>query len=119
AVSHPNILAIHDFGAEGDIRFAVMELLRGDSLEDRLARERLSWRNALEIAAAVADGLAAAHSRGIIHRDLKPANIFLTDDGQVKILDFGLAKRVTGATEGLSKFDTETQPGMVTGTPGT
>jgi eukaryotic-like serine/threonine-protein kinase len=118
AVSHPNILAIHDFGNENGISFAVMELLRGESLDDRLAREHLSWRKAVEIAAAVTDGLAAAHARRIIHRDLKPANIFLTADGQVKILDFGLAKLQAPVGDAFSRVETESQPNLVVGTIG-
>ena len=117
ALSHPNILAIHDFHSEGEILFAVMELLEGESLDDRLAREQLPWRNALEIAAAVADGLASAHARGIVHRDLKPANVFLTTDGQVKILDFGLARHPPLAGEETST-ETQSQPNMVVGTVG-
>lgn len=92
ALSHPNILALHDFGREAGITYAVMELLDGEPLDRRLASEQLSWRAALEIAASIADGLASAHAKGIAHRDLKPANIFITRDGVVKILDFGLAK---------------------------
>ncbi|HKF43452.1 MAG TPA: serine/threonine-protein kinase [Thermoanaerobaculia bacterium] len=92
ALSHPNILAIHDFGHADGIVFAVTELLGGESLDRRLARENLPWKKALQIGAAVADGLASAHARGIVHRDLKPSNIFLTSDGTVKILDFGLAR---------------------------
>jgi eukaryotic-like serine/threonine-protein kinase len=115
ALSHPNILAIHDFERGGDTAFVVMELLRGESLDQRLMRERMAWRKAVEIATAVADGLASAHGRGIIHRDLKPANIFVTADGQVKILDFGLAKQ-SGAIEAHSQTDTE--PGTVLGTIG-
>ena len=119
ALSHPNILAIHDFTTENGISFAVMELLRGESLSERLGRERLSWRKAVEIAAAVADGLGSAHSQGIVHRDLKPANIFLTNDGHVKILDFGLAKSDRFRESGsVSKFDTDTQPGVGVGTIG-
>ena len=119
ALSHSNILAIHDFRTENGISFAVMELLRGESLADRLGRERLSWRKAVEIAAAAADGLACAHSHGIVHRDLKPANIFLTSDGQVKILDFGLAKAERLETsDSLSKVETASQPGVAVGTIG-
>jgi serine/threonine protein kinase len=92
ALSHPNILAIHDYGTEGGITYAVMELLEGETLRNRLAKGALPWREAVEISAAIADGLAAAHAKGIIHRDLKPENLFLTADGRVKILDFGLAR---------------------------
>src|SRR6266496_5633403 len=76
SLSHPNILALHDSGRENTIVFAVMELLDGEALDRRIAREEISWKKALEIGAAIADGLASAHAKGIIHRDLKPANIF-------------------------------------------
>src|SRR2546428_6693868 len=92
ALSHPNILAIHDFGSEQGVSYAVMELLEGETLRARLTRSALPWREALEIGIAITEGLAAAHARGIIHRDLKPENIFLTSDGGVKILDFGIAR---------------------------
>jgi eukaryotic-like serine/threonine-protein kinase len=118
ALSHPNILAIHDLGTDNGMSFVVIELLRGESLADRLGREHLSWRKAVDIAGALADGLASAHAQGIIHRDLKPANVFLTNDGQVKILDFGLAKRQRLDNSVRSNIDTETQPGMVVGTIG-
>ncbi len=78
ALSHPNILAIFDFGKEAGVTFAVTELLEGETLRQRLTRERLPWRRAVEMAAAVADGLAAAHGKGIIHRDIKPENVFIT-----------------------------------------
>jgi len=90
ALSHPNILAIHEFDVEANTPIVVTELLEGHSLRQRVAA-RLPWRKAVEIAAAVGEGLAAAHARGIIHRDLKPDNVFLTADGRVKILDFGIA----------------------------
>jgi serine/threonine protein kinase len=92
ALSHPNILAIHDFGTHERTAFAVMELLEGETLRDRLARAAMPWRMAVKVAAAVADGLYAAHAKGIIHRDMMPENLFLTADGRVKILDFGLAR---------------------------
>src|SRR5262249_6740563 len=92
ALSHPNILAIHDYGTHGDVTYAVMELLEGETLRARLARGPLPWQEAAEVGAAGAEGRAAAHRRGVIHRDLKPENLFLTRDGRLKILDFGLAR---------------------------
>jgi TolB-like protein/Flp pilus assembly protein TadD len=123
ALSHPNILAIHDFVREEHVSFAVMELLEGESLDRRLAREQLPWKKALEIGASVADGLASAHSRGVIHRDLKPANVFITRDGIVKILDFGLARQDALAsgvegTAGPTEAAPDTAPGTVMGTVG-
>ena len=91
ALSHPGILAIHDFGTEGRVSYAVTELLEGETLQDRLAEGAIPPRKAVELAVQIASGLASAHEKGIIHRDLKPANLFLTRDGRVKILDFGLA----------------------------
>ena len=92
AISHPNILALYEFEREGDIAYVVTELLEGETLRGLLRRGPVAWRRAAEIGAAIADGLAAAHGKGIIHRDLKPENVFITTDGHVKILDFGLAK---------------------------
>ncbi len=94
ALSHPNILGIHDFGRSDGRLYAVTELLEGQSLRDRMAGEPVPWRKAAEIAAAIADALASAHAAGIVHRDLKPENVFLTADGRTKVLDFGLAKVV-------------------------
>ncbi len=93
ALSHPNILAVFAFASEGGVAYAVTELLEGETLGERLTREgAVAWRTVLDIGLGVADGLAVAHSRGITHRDIKPANLFLTSEGVVKILDFGLAK---------------------------
>jgi len=94
ALNHPHIATIHGLEEAGGTRFFVMELVEGETLADRLSQERggLPLDEALRIARQVADALQAAHDRGIIHRDLKPANIALTADGQVKVLDFGLAK---------------------------
>jgi serine/threonine-protein kinase len=111
SLSHPNILAIHDFSKDRDLYFAVMELLNGDTLRSRLHAGPLPWKKALEIGIAIAEGLSAAHSRGVIHRDLKPENIFLTTEGLVKILDFGLAR-----TKEILPRSRETEPGTVLGT---
>ncbi len=97
SLSHPNILAIHDYDTQGAVTYAVMELLHGETLRSRLANGPLSWREAVDAAAAVADGLAAAHARGVLHRDLKPENLFRVEDGRVKILDFGLARVIPTA----------------------
>src|SRR5262245_13726424 len=90
ALSHPNILAIHDFGMTDGIAYAVTELLEGETLRARLTSGALPARKAIDVAMQIARGLSAAHDKAIIHRDLKPENIFLTRDGHVKILDFGL-----------------------------
>jgi eukaryotic-like serine/threonine-protein kinase len=120
ALSHPNILAIHDFGRDGGTAYVVTELLEGESLRARLQTGPLPSRKVTEYGAQIARGLAAAHDKGVIHRDLKPDNLFVTKDGQVKILDFGLAKSlvVNGAR---SETDSpmiwpSTNPGTVMGT---
>ena len=119
ALSHPNILAIHDFGREGGVAYCVMELLEGESLRERLGASAIPPRKAVEYAQQIARGLAAAHDRGIVHRDLKPDNVFLTRDGLVKILDFGLA-RPAGETalSGAGPQASLTESGTVVGTPG-
>jgi serine/threonine protein kinase/tetratricopeptide (TPR) repeat protein len=98
ALSHPNILAVHDVGTHEGVPYLVEELLEGESLKERLDRGALSTGEALRIAGEIARGLAAAHEKGIVHRDLKPGNVFLTRDGTVKVLDFGLAKLVPTVT---------------------
>ncbi|HVR41021.1 MAG TPA: protein kinase [Thermoanaerobaculia bacterium] len=92
ALSHPNIVAVHDAGRHDGTFYVVTELLVGKTLREQLEGTPLNWRRAVEIGSEVAEGLAAAHAKSIIHRDLKPENIFLTADGRVKILDFGLAQ---------------------------
>jgi len=122
ALSHPNVLGIHDIGTDGAIVFAVMELVEGQTLREMLLGGPLSTQRTVSLAIQISNGLAAAHDRGIIHRDLKPENIIITPDGHAKILDFGLAKRVTPAEEGrLSLGPTHvpgTEPGLVLGTVG-
>jgi eukaryotic-like serine/threonine-protein kinase len=118
ALSHPNILAIHDVGREGSTTYCVTELLEGESLRDRLVASAIPPRKASEYAQQIARGLAAAHDRGIVHRDLKPDNIFLTRDGLVKILDFGLARQAGESPEDGSGPRSLTASGTVVGTPG-
>ena len=123
ALAHPNVVTLFDVGREGDRFYAVSELLEGETLRTRLAHAAPSWAKAVEIAIAVAEGLSAAHSRGIIHRDLKPENVFLTSDGRVKILDFGLARwdPPIPATDDVTSVPTAvggTQPGWTMGTIG-
>jgi serine/threonine protein kinase/tetratricopeptide (TPR) repeat protein len=100
ALSHANILAIYDFGRSGTVSYAVMELLQGRTLRQRLEAGAIPARKAIDYAQQIARGLAAAHERGIIHRDLKPENIMISDGGVLKILDFGLAKRTVSALSG-------------------
>ncbi len=121
ALSHPNVLTILDFGREGGVAYTVTELLEGENLRSRLLRARMSWREAAELGLEIADGLAAAHSRGFVHRDLKPENVFLTSAGRAKILDFGLARRAELAkpAEHAQRTVTQpTEPGAVVGTVG-
>jgi Tol biopolymer transport system component len=120
ALSHPNILAIHDFGREEGTVYAAMELLEGETLRQRLQDGALPARKAVEIALEIASGLAAAHEKGIVHRDLKPENVFLLGSGQVKVLDFGLARVEPVAPEGqdVPTLSLSTEPGRVMGTVG-
>ncbi len=115
ALNHPNIVAVYDAGEQDGVAYIVSELVDGESLRDLIERGPVPRRKALEVAAQVADGLAAAHAAGVVHRDLKPENIMLTRDGRAKILDFGLARYQPPAAQGTA---TMTQPGMVMGTVG-
>ena len=119
ALSHPNILAIHDFARSADgVTYCVMELLEGETLRERLEAAAIPPRKAVEYAQQILRGLAAAHDRGIVHRDLKPDNVFLTRDGLVKILDFGLALPAGPAAPSGSGPQSLTASGTVVGTPG-
>ena len=116
SLNHPNILSIHDFGTDQGIPYAVMELLEGETLANVVKRGPLGWRRTIEIGIAIAEGLAAAHAKRVTHRDLKPANVFITSDGRVKILDFGIARVKPGADDAPTSAVTE--PGTVLGTVG-
>ncbi len=116
-LNHPNILAIHDVGSHEGAPYVVSELLEGETLGERLKASRLPLRKAIDIALQIGHGLAAAHDKGIVHRDLKPDNLFLTRDGHVKILDFGLAKLVSPGPERAGAASL-TETGMILGTAG-
>src|SRR5438876_2111684 len=127
ALNHPNILSVYDVDTHDGSPYVVSELLEGETLRERLGPDvssvPLPQRKAIDYALQIAHGLAAAHEKGIVHRDLKPENLFITKDGRVKILDFGLAK-LTGTGDG-TQSQTEaptrrvnTDPGTVMGTIG-
>ncbi len=123
ALSHPNILAIHDFGSSGETIFAVTELLVGETLREYLAEGPIPVGKAVSFAIQIANGLAAAHDKGIVHRDLKPENVMVLPDGRVKLLDFGLAKQNAAAPAHGSKAEggtmtLGTEAGVVLGTVG-
>jgi serine/threonine protein kinase/Tol biopolymer transport system component len=120
SLSHPNILAIHEFGTEQGLSFAAMELLEGVTLREKISSGPLSVRKALEYAVQITHGLASAHDRGVSHRDLKPENIFVTSSGIVKILDFGLAKQhpVSPPDDSSKSPTVDTDPLTVLGTIG-
>jgi Tol biopolymer transport system component/predicted Ser/Thr protein kinase len=122
-LNHPNITAVYDIGSVEGSPYVVSELLEGETLRSRLATGALSTRKALDYSIQIARGLAAAHEKGIVHRDLKPENLFVTKDGRVKILDFGLAKLKQPETGEELKTDIPTgtvgtEPGVVLGTMG-
>jgi len=122
-LNHPNVLAVYDVGTHDGAPYIVTELLEGETLASRLGTATLTGRAAIELGEQITQGLAAAHGRGIVHRDLKPANVFVTRDGIVKILDFGLAKQVEGAAAREerpepSTMELGTEAGVVLGTVG-
>jgi eukaryotic-like serine/threonine-protein kinase len=121
ALNHPGILTIHDFGEHDGSPYVVSEFLEGQNLRERMAGAALPVRKALDYAVQIARGLAAAHEKGIVHRDLKPENVFVTKDGRVKILDFGLAKLMRPELTGEPVTETPTlatEPGAILGTVG-
>jgi tetratricopeptide (TPR) repeat protein len=113
ALNHPNVLDIHDVGTHQGTPYIVSELLQGETLRQRLEKRPLPTAVVLDFAAQLAHGLAAAHAKGVIHRDLKPENLFITDEGRLKILDFGVAKLLTG---GAGSPAPRTETGAVIGT---
>jgi eukaryotic-like serine/threonine-protein kinase len=120
ALSHPNIMVVYelDHDASSDVTFLAAELLEGETLRSRIARSAIAWRKAAEISASLADGLAAAHAKNITHRDLKPENIFITSDGRVKILDFGLAQTAVMDVDPAAATIQHTSSGGIAGTIG-
>ena len=121
ALSHANVLALHDVGSEDGVDYAVFELLEGQTLRQCLESGPLPVSKAIDYGVQICQGLAAVHARGIVHRDLKPDNVFVTRSGQVKILDFGLAKlgpRGRGILADDSHARTPTEPGLLVGTCG-
>ena len=120
ALNHPNILAVYQMATHEGVSYMVSELLDGETMRERLKRGPIPLRKATDYAVQIAHGLAAAHDKGIVHRDLKPDNLFLTKDGRVKILDFGLAKlaQPKDASGAEPTMVEGTEPGMVMGTVG-
>ena len=121
AMNHPNILAVFQMGTYEGAPYLVSELLEGETLREPIKRGRLSVRKAIDYGVQIARGLAAAHEKGIVHRDLKPENLFVTKDGRLKILDFGIAKLTQAQSNwehSAPTLDEETEPGAVMGTVG-
>lgn len=120
ALNHPNILAVYQMGVFEDAPYLVSELLEGETLRERLKRGALPLRKVIDYGVQIAKGLAAAHEKGIVHRDLKPENLFLTNDGHVKILDFGLARltQATPSSFAQAPHEVETIPGIMMGSMG-
>jgi serine/threonine protein kinase len=119
SLNHPNIFAVHQMGLYEGVPYLVSELLEGETLRERLSRGPLPLRKAVDFGVQIANGLAAAHEKGIVHRDLKPENLFVTKEGRVKILDFGLARVETPrVVNNEATMTVQSEPGMVVGTVG-
>src|SRR5258708_3954385 len=121
ALNHPNILTVYEIGHVENLRFIATELIKGETLRDRLRGEPLTLRETLDVTLQVAAALNGAHDAGIVHRDIKPENIMLRDDGLAKVLDFGLAKLTekkpeTVSSEDVTRVHFKTSPGLVMGT---
>ena len=122
SLNHPNIAAIHSFEHSDEIHFLVLELVPGETLQERVAKGPLPVEEALEVCRQIAEGVEAAHEKGVIHRDLKPANVKVTPEGKVKILDFGLAKAfeaeppVTDISQSPTLTEEMTRAGVILGT---
>jgi eukaryotic-like serine/threonine-protein kinase len=123
ALNHPNIVSVYDIGTADGVHYIVSELLEGETLREAMPATGMGVRRAVELATQMANGLAAAHEQGIVHRDMKPENVFVTRDGRLKILDFGLAKLrrpepVGETVDGVSGMHAQTEAGLVLGTVG-
>ncbi|MGH9901369.1 MAG: serine/threonine-protein kinase, partial [Pyrinomonadaceae bacterium] len=121
SLNHPNIITIHEVGRDADTHFIATEFVAGQTLRDKMAGRKMGLKEALSIAAQIADALTAAHAAGLVHRDIKPENVMVRPDGLVKVLDFGLAKPTDGAPApdtrpGPPAFTTESDPGLLMGT---
>lgn len=118
SVNHPNVAVIHGLEVMGGAPYLILELVEGETLDERLRRGPLSWRDAVEVARQIAEGLEEVHEKGVVHRDLKPANVKLTGTGRVKVLDFGLARArpPLGDDAGEDPLATATLPGTILGT---
>ena len=120
ALNHPNVLTIFEVGTDAGHPFLAAELLEGETIREKLQSGRLPLTKAIDYARQTAAGLAAAHARQVVHRDIKPENLFVTSDGRLKILDFGLAKRTAAGApdDSDTRLDTSTSAGLVLGTVG-